>query len=184
LNWAFSPNGNANIAVELTTATIPLWTHLSLNAECRKHVELALSYAETGADVDIHRDMNSSQPWRDVDLHGGAGPKANEAWRTLSNTPKGWAIRLSIASTLGLFQVRFNTGGFRSALNVAEQLRRLAASSTDPADTLLGDRLVGLANFYLGDHISGRRHIESILDGYSSLIKDTHIVRSSLIRRS
>ena len=179
LNWAFSPNGNANIAVELTTATIPLWTHLSLNAECRKHVELALSYAETGADADIHRDMKLFAALGATLIYTeGPGPKANEAWE---NSLK-YAERLGdtdyqLRALWGLFQVRFNTGGFRSALNVAEQLRRLAASSTDPADTLLGDRLVGLAHFYLGDHISGRRHIESMLDGYSSLIKDTHIVR-------
>jgi predicted ATPase/DNA-binding winged helix-turn-helix (wHTH) protein len=179
LNWAFSPTGDANIAIDLTTATIPLWTHLSLNDECRRHVELALSHAQIGADVDIHRDMKLFAALGATLIYtDGPGPKANEAWENSLNC----AERLGntdyqLRALWGLFQVRFNTGGFRSALNVAEQLRRLAASSTDPADTLLGDRLVGLAHFYLGDHISGRRHIASMLDGYSNLIKDTHIVR-------
>jgi len=179
LNWAFSPTGNANIAVELTTATIPLWTHLSLNAECRKHVELALSYTQTGADTDIQCDMKLFAALGATLIYTeGPGPKANEAWE---NSLK-FAERLGntdyqLRALWGLFQVRFNTGGFRSALNVAEKLRGLAASSTDPADILLGDRLVGLAYFYLGDHISGRRHIESMLDRYSNLTKNTHIVR-------
>jgi predicted ATPase/DNA-binding winged helix-turn-helix (wHTH) protein len=179
LNWAFSPTGNANIAVELTTAAIPLWTHLSLNAECRKHVELALSYAQTGAGADKHREMKLFAALGATLIYTeGPGPKANEAWETsLKYAENLGDTDYQLRALWGLFQVRFNTGGFRSALNVAEQLRRLAANSTDPADTLLGDRLVGLAHFYLGDHISGRRHIESMLDGYSSLTRDTHIVR-------
>jgi hypothetical protein len=54
-------------------------------------------------------------------------------------------------------RVRLNTGKFRASFDVAEQLRQLAANSPDPADALLGDRLIGLAQVYLGDHVSGRR---------------------------
>jgi predicted ATPase len=179
LNWAFSPSGNIKVATKLTTATIPLWAHLSLNAECRKHVELALSYAQAGADVDTSRDMKLFAALGATLIYtDGPGPRANEAWEnslkyaeSLGNTD------YQLRALWGLFQVRFNTGKFRASLDVAEQLRQLAANSPDPADALLGDRLIGLAQFYLGDHVSGKRHIESMLKGYNSLISNTHIVR-------
>jgi predicted ATPase len=179
LNWGFSPNGDHGVAVALTAATIPLWTHLSLNFECRKYVENALSYAQDGADADMHRDMTFFAALGATLIYTeGPGPKANAAWQTaLTHAEKLGNTDYQLRALWGLFQVRFNTGEFRSALDVAEQLRRLAAHSTDPADPLLGDRLVGLSHFYLGDHVSGRRHIESMLDGYSNLAKDTHIVR-------
>lgn len=179
LNWACSPNGNTDIAVALTTATIPLWTHLSLNAECRKYVEHALSCAQTGTETNIYRDMKLLAALGATLIYTeGPGPKANAAFENaLKHAEKLDNTDYQLRALWGLFQVRFNTGEFRSALNVAAQLRLLAANSTDPADSLLGDRLVGLSHFYLGDHISGRQHIELMLDGYSNLTQDTHIVR-------
>jgi predicted ATPase/DNA-binding winged helix-turn-helix (wHTH) protein len=35
LDWAFSPSGDVGVAVALTAAAVPLWTHLSLLTECR-----------------------------------------------------------------------------------------------------------------------------------------------------
>jgi predicted ATPase len=179
LSWAFSSAGDVKIAVELTTETIPLWTHLSLNAECRKYVELALSYGQAGTNVDIGRDMKLFAALGATLIYtDGPGPKANEAWEnSLKYAKRLGNVDYQLRALWGLFQVRFNTGKFRESLDVAEQLRRLAAGSLDPADVLLGDRLVGLAQFYLGDHVNGRRHIESMLERYSGLTTDTHIVR-------
>jgi len=43
LEWAYSPEGDLQIAVALTVAVVPLWVHLSLMGECRKRVERALA---------------------------------------------------------------------------------------------------------------------------------------------
>jgi predicted ATPase len=179
LNWAFSPGGNDAIAVALTTATIPLWTHLSLNAECLRYVEQALSYQKPDGEEDIRHDMKLHAALGATLIYTeGPGPKANAAWEnSLRYAEKLGNTDYQVRALWGLFQVRFNTGQFRDALDFGEQLRDLAAGSSDPADGLLGDRLVGLAHFYLGDHVNGRRHIESMLDGYGKLIHHTHVVR-------
>jgi predicted ATPase/DNA-binding winged helix-turn-helix (wHTH) protein len=179
LNWAFSPTGDAKVALALTTATISLWTHLSSNAECRKYVEQALSFVEPESDPDIRRDMKLFTALGATLIYtDGPSPKANAAWETsLKYATELGDVDYQLRALWGLFQVRFNTGEFQPALTLAEQLRCLAASSTDPADAFLGDRLVGLSHYYLGDHISGRQHIESMLHGYSNLTKHTHIVR-------
>jgi len=179
LNWAFSPTGDTNVALALTTATIPLWTHLSSNAECRKYVEQALSCIESGTAPDLRRDMMLFTALGATLIYtDGPGPKANTAWETALKYAKELDdTDYQLRALWGLFQIRFNTGEFGPALALAEQLRRLAANSTDPADALLGDRLVGLSHFYLGDHIRGRQHIDSMLNGYSDLAKQAHIVR-------
>src|SRR6202030_3599733 len=57
LDWAFSPGGDASIAVALTAAAIPLWMHLSLMEECSGRVERALAAIAAGADQDARREM-------------------------------------------------------------------------------------------------------------------------------
>jgi predicted ATPase/DNA-binding winged helix-turn-helix (wHTH) protein len=179
LNWAFSSTGDTNVAIALTTATIPLWTDLSSNEECRRYVEQALSCVDPKTDPDLRRDMKLYAALGATLIYTeGPGPKANAAWETALKYAKELGdTDYQLRAFWGLFQVRFNTGEFRAALALAEQLRRMAASSSDPADALLGDRLVGLSYFYLGDHVSGRHHIVAMLDRYRDLEKHAHIVR-------
>jgi predicted ATPase/DNA-binding winged helix-turn-helix (wHTH) protein len=54
IDWAFSPEGDASIGVQLTAVAIPLWMHLSLMEECTGRVERALAATEAG---DARREM-------------------------------------------------------------------------------------------------------------------------------
>ena len=179
LNWSLSCGAGAEVGVDLTAAAIPLWTHLSLNAECRKYVEHALSCEQAGAHPDGNRAMKLFAALGSTLIYTeGPGPKAKTAFENcLKCAEQSADTDYQVRALWGLFQVHFNTGEFRSALDLARRLRLLAEGSTDPADALLGDRLIGLAHFYLGDHVDGRRYIESMLNGYDDLIRDNHIVR-------
>jgi predicted ATPase len=42
IDWAFSSGGDVEYGVTLTVASVPLWTNLSLNGECRRSVQQAL----------------------------------------------------------------------------------------------------------------------------------------------
>src|SRR5258708_8091671 len=64
---------------------------------------------------------------------------------------------------------------YRADLAVAEKFCSCAAKSTDPADGLVGDRLVGVALLALGDLEGARRHIERMLGRY--VAKTSHIIR-------
>jgi predicted ATPase/DNA-binding winged helix-turn-helix (wHTH) protein len=179
LNWTFSSDATFDIAAELTAAAIPLWTHLSLNSECRRYVERALPPERTGGRANVGREMRLFAALGTTLIYTeGPGPKAKSAFENcLKYAEHLGDIDYQLRALWGLFQVRFNTGEFRQALDVANRLRLLAASSKDPADSLLGDRLIGLAHFYLGDHLSGRRSIELMLNGYNNLQENTHVVR-------
>ena len=179
LNRAFSSDATFDIAAELTAAAIPLWTHLSLNSECRRYVERALPPERTGGQANAAREMRLFAALGTTLIYTeGPGPKAKSAFENcLKYAEHLGDTDYQLRALWGLFQVRFNTGEFRHALDVANRLRLLAASSKDPLDSLLGDRLIGLAHFYLGDHISGRRSIELMLNGYNNLTESTHVVR-------
>jgi predicted ATPase/DNA-binding winged helix-turn-helix (wHTH) protein len=179
LNWSLSSGSGADVGVELTAAAIPLWTHLSLNAECRKYVEHALACEQAGTRTNGSRAMKLFAALGATLIYtDGPGSKARTAFENcLKCAEQSGDTDYQVRALWGLFQVRFNTGEFRGALELAKRLRLLAESSTDPGDSLLGDRLIGLAHFYLGDHVDGRRYIESMLNGYDDLIRDSHIVR-------
>jgi hypothetical protein len=57
LDWAFSPDGEASIAANLTAAAVPLWMHLSLMEECSGRVERAFSALGAGANRDARHEM-------------------------------------------------------------------------------------------------------------------------------
>jgi len=179
LNWAFSSDASFDIAAELTAAAIPLWTHLSLNSECRRYVERALPPERTGGHANVAREMRLFAALGTTLIYTeGPGPKAKFAFENCLRYAEHLGdTDYQLRALWGLFQVRFNTGEFRHALDVANRLRLLAAGSKDPGDSLLGDRLIGLAHFYLGDHISGRRFIELMLNGYNNLTENTHVIR-------
>lgn len=179
LNWAFSSDANSEVGVDLTTAAIPLWTHLSLNAECRRYVERALADERARPGTSIDRDMKLFAALGATLIYtDGPGPKARAALENCLKCAEELAnIDYQMRSLWGLFQLHFNTGEFRHALDIANRLRRLAADSQDPADALLGDRLIGLSHFYLGDHLSGRQYIELMLEGYNDLVEDAQTVR-------
>jgi predicted ATPase/DNA-binding winged helix-turn-helix (wHTH) protein len=186
LNWAFSPTGDNNIGVALTVSVLSLWTHLSLHDECRKFVELAFSCAGVGTNGDARRDMQLyAALGASLIYTEGPGPKADEAWTSvLERAKKLGDIDYQLRALWGLFQVRFNSGQFRAALNIAESLRHVALTSTDPTDSLLGDRLVGLSHFYLGDYVNGRRHLESMLSRYVAPTNRSHIIRFQFDQRT
>jgi predicted ATPase len=100
----------------------------------------------------------------------------------------GWATALELAEGLGdtdyqlralwgLWADRMNNGEFRPALELARRFRDLAARSADPADPLIGDRLLATSLHFLGDQGGARRHVERMLARYVAPASGSHIIR-------
>jgi len=70
-----------------------------------------------------------------------------------------------------------NSGDVRQARTLAERFSRVAANSTDPLASPVGDRMIGFALHFLGEQTEARRHIERMLDGPRPAVHDPHIVR-------
>src|SRR6202030_1835576 len=81
LDWAFSPSGDASIAVALTAASVPLWMHLSLLEECRQRTERALAALERVTSIEPRQHMQLLTAWgAALMLTKGPGPEVAAAW--------------------------------------------------------------------------------------------------------
>ncbi|MBV8453187.1 MAG: hypothetical protein JOZ29_13090 [Deltaproteobacteria bacterium] len=179
IDWAFSADGDIEIGIALTVASVPLWTHLSLNGECCQYVEQALFAGKAIFEQNDYREMQllaalgAALVWTK-----GPGPDADAAFAN--------ALKIAVSLDDGDYQIRvlwglwsshFNSGRIRMSLDTARQLRELATSHGDTVATLVGERSIGMSLFYLGDHTNSRRHAEAMLHGYLRPRDRSHIVR-------
>ena len=185
LDWAFSPSGDAAIGVALTVAAVPLWTHLSLMEECRARVERALASLGSGGGQDARREMQ---------LFAALGASLTYTKSPLSESGAAWTNALEIAESIGdneyqlralwgLWIYRLGCGECRTTLALAQRFCTLGASSADPGDVFVGDRMIGVSMHYLGDQTTARRHIERMLDGYVTSVQRSHIIRFQFDQR-
>ena len=179
LDWAFSPGGDASLGTALTEVSVPLWMQLSLLDECRERVERAVSV--TGAEL-------STDARREMKLCAALALSLAQTKSSVTDTSATWMKVLAFAEDLediefqlralwGLYNYHLNEGKPRAALAFAQRFRNLAANQLDPADLLIGDRMIGTSLHCLGKQAEARRHIQHMLDQY--VIPDQ---RSYLIR--
>jgi predicted ATPase/DNA-binding winged helix-turn-helix (wHTH) protein len=175
LDWAFSRTGAAEVGVALTVAAVPLWVQLSLMEECRGRVERALSGPAESRDAR-----------RNMQLYAALGAALFLTKGSCPEMVAAFTSAFEIAESLddtdyrlralwGLFMGCITSGRYRAALAIAERFRTCGAKTTDPADGLIGDRLVGVALLALGDLENARRHIERMMGRY--VAKTSHIIR-------
>src|SRR5882724_6961085 len=179
LDWAFSPSGDVGVAVALTAATVPLWTHLSLLSECRTRVEQAI--ANLGAQV-------SSDPGRDMRLYlalghallhtrASGGPEMNTAlMKAFELAELMDDTRYRLGAIHGLYLHCLNTGEYRDALGLAEKFSSVAAGMADRSEVPIGSRLIGLALHILGDQPGARRHLEPLVGSRFATAPSSHII--------
>jgi predicted ATPase/DNA-binding winged helix-turn-helix (wHTH) protein len=175
LDWAFSPTGAAEVGVALTVGAVPLWVHSSLTEECHGRVEQALSGPTESRDAR-----------RNMQLYAALGAALFLTRGSCPEMVAAFASAFEIAESLddtdyrlralwGSFMEHITSLRYREALAVAEKFCTYAAKSADPADALIGDRLVGVARLALGDLEGARRHIERMLGRY--VARTSHIIR-------
>ena len=180
LDWAFSPGGDASIGVALTAAAVPLWMHLSLMEECRSRVEQALSALAPGAGRDPRCEMKLHAALGASQVHTGAVtvPEMGAAWtRALEIAERLEDAEYQLRSLLGLWFFQTASGRHRVALALAQSFCTLVAKRPDPNDRLIGERLLGVSQYYLGDHSSARRRLEHMLAHYVPVARQSHIIR-------
>ena len=179
LDWAFSSSGDAAVGVALTVAAVPLWFQQSLMLECRGRVERALASLERGSARGDRREMQ---------LFAALGVSLMQTKGPAPDTTTAWARALEIAERLddieyqlralwGLWHFRVSRGECRAALIQAERFCDRVASTANPAEMLVGRRMVAVSLHYLGDHTNARRHLEDMLAHYVAPAQRSHTIR-------
>ena len=168
LDWAFSPGGDASIGVALTAAAVPLWMRLSLMEECSGRVARALAAVAAGAGRDARREMQlyaalaASLMYTKgaVSEVGAAGTMALEIAENLDDA------EYQLRSLWALWSFRVNFAQQGVALTLAQSFHTLAMKRSEPDDRLTGERMIGTSQYYLGDLLNARRHLERALAHY------------------
>jgi predicted ATPase/DNA-binding SARP family transcriptional activator len=180
LDWAFSPSGDASIGVALTLATVPSWMHLSLMTECRVRVEQAIAHLGPHMRSNRGRDMQLflAQGIVLLHTHGTGSPEMIAALtKALDLAESQDNSEYRLRAMFGLYVYRLMTGDYRGALATAQTFRAVAATTTDPTDALIGDRLVGVVLHILGDQPGARGHLEPLIGADFSTARRSHIIR-------
>ena len=180
LDWTFSPAGDESIGVALTTSAVPLWMQLSLFDECRTRVERALAALPSEADRDTRQEMKLQAALGGslVCTRSPTEPETGAAWtKALEIAESLDDAEYRLRSRWGLWSFHISGGQYRVALTLAERFHTLAANRSDPNDRLIGERMIGVSQYYLGDQLSARRHIERVLAHYVPPIQKSHIIR-------
>ncbi|HBK09572.1 MAG TPA: transcriptional regulator, partial [Acetobacteraceae bacterium] len=179
LDWAFSAGGDVEIGAALTAAAAPLWMLLSLTAECRGHVERALATMAAGASGDARREMKLHAALGTTLLYASDATLTaiRAAWtRALETAERLDDVEYQLRSLWGCWALEWISGRHRAALTLAQKFRALAASRSDPNDRLVGERLIGVSQHFLGDQTSARHHLEQMLAHYVPPVHKSHII--------
>jgi predicted ATPase/DNA-binding winged helix-turn-helix (wHTH) protein len=180
LDWAFSPAGDASVGVALTAAAVPLWMHLSLLEECRGRVERALAALGAGASRDPRREMKLQAALGASLIYIRSGAETGAAWTKALEIAEGLDnAEYRLRSLWGLWLFHTTSSRHRIALALAERFCTLAANRPDANDRLVGERIIGTSQHYLGDLPSARLHLERVLADYVSS-DYRHIIRFQL----
>src|SRR2546425_942227 len=185
LDWAFAPAGDAAIGVALTSASVPLWFQLSLLDECRARVERALSMLAAGPDRDARRELQrQAAPGWSLMYTTGPARETGAAWATaLQLAERLQDTDYQLRALWGLWASHMNNGEFRQALQLAERFGAVATKARDPADPLIGDRMVGASLHFLGEQTRARGYIERMLERYVAPPNRSDVVRFQFDQR-
>jgi predicted ATPase/DNA-binding winged helix-turn-helix (wHTH) protein len=185
LDWAFSPGGDTSLGVALTAAAVPLWMQLSLMEECRGRVERALAAIEAGAGRDSQREMKLLAALATGLVYTrGDVPETGAAWtRALEIAESLDDAEYQLRSLWGLWSFHINSGHHGGTLALAQRFCTLAVRRPDPNDRLIGERMIGVSQYYLGDQISARNHLERVLTHYVPATQKAHSIRFQIDQR-
>jgi predicted ATPase len=182
LDWAFSPDGDASIGVALTAAAVSLWMQLSLMEECRGRVERALAAITAGADRDARCEMQLHAALAVSLMYTrGAVPEVGEVGtKALEIAERLGDVEYQSRSLWCLWSFHTSSGRHGLALTMAQRFHALASKRSDPTDRLIGERMIGTSQYYLGDLLNAGRHIERVLADYVAPAQKWQSVRSQV----
>lgn len=185
LDWAFYGGGDIEVGAALTVASLPLWTHLSHHGDCCRYGKHALRV------IEVSHGQNDLEKMRLLAALGasliytkGPSPEASSAWAGALMIAEGLHdADYQVRVLWGMWSSHFNSGQFRAALKIGKKFREAAANSGDTSAALIGDRIVALSMFYLGDHVGARHSIETMLEHYIRPRDRSHIIRFQFDQR-
>lgn len=167
LDWAFSPDGDAEVAAMLTAAFAPIWHMLSLMGECRDRVESMLEIQ--GPDIQLGQatELRMWIAYGEALMMTFAPVERHRAVikRAMDLTAGEDDLDLKASLLFMRWSVEFASGHHGAALLLAQQL---TAVTTRGGDTmrLAGDRILGASLLFTGKLSSAHDYLQRVVDFY------------------
>jgi len=166
LKWAFSSDGDLACALDLVSTAVPLAMQMALYGEFESYVEQALSRLNELRQLDhaVIMRLHSSLA---VILHFSKGPSE----RVLVEMERAYALidkvglEAQIETLNGMFVIRQITGEHSAALGFAQRISALLERNPDRNQWILGERLLAVAEYYLGRFEPAAMKINQALQG-------------------
>ncbi len=164
LDWAHSDHGDPEEGLRLTVAAIPIWYQLSLVDECLTSVQRALRTIAPGERRDekarqimqLYRALGLSQAFKI-----GFAPQATAAFaKALEISEELGDLDAQAEALWGLWVAQVGMGEYRESLGSAERFVAVAESGLD---RFIGDRMLSMTLFCMGDFRGSRRHADLML---------------------
>jgi Tetratricopeptide repeat len=86
-------------------------------------------------------------------------------------------IEYQLRALRGLYFHHTGSSRYSAALPFAQKFYDLATSGSDPSDRQFGERMMGVARHFLGDHDGARPHLERALTGYVATDHRPDVIR-------
>ena len=168
LDWAFSPDGDAQAGIDILAHSTPFWIQLSLHDECQRRVALVLKGGAIAPAV---------HPAQEMALQASLGTSLIWAKGPVAETRTAWTRALDLAHRIadtetqlqahyGLWLYTLRCGRYAESLTHATQMMDLARDIEDHEALAAGQRIAGVSRHFLGHHAEGRHLIETALQWY------------------
>ena len=165
LDWAFSPEGDALLGVQLTLAAMDLINELGLVDEFRGWVDVATEAVGTlqPPQPGLELRLCSARSFLGSFTRGRSFAYGANVERTLALAAQLDSAAQSIEAMFSLCANAFGAGDYREVGEVARRVRRYAPEPDEPAAVLLSDRFLALSHHYLGQHEVAKPLAERVL---------------------
>lgn len=188
LHWAFSKHGDDGVGVALAAKASFYFFDRSLVRECCEWADRALQAIAHGAS-DLASD-DTQRMYLLAALAAGHvyfnGPDAytRRLWSEVCVLAAKKADRnLEARATWGLWNAAQYAGYAAEALEHANRFHALAEAFDDKANTVLGHRLVGIAQHFSGDQNAAQMHLQTMLSRYDKARHQLSLLGASIDHR-
>ena len=144
--WGFSPDGETDVAIDLTVASIPLSMQLALLEETLARVDQALAFVPDGErGMKLYAARGVCLLCQTVEPHTqSAFQRALELAEPVGNRA------YQLLGLWGWWMCLYLNGHYAEAFPLAERFNAVAAASDWSCDRLAADRVMGISHLLLG----------------------------------
>lgn len=175
-DWAFSPDGDLRVGVELASNLVGALLDAGLIEECCTRAEQAVEAlqalpagsVDAASGMRVRAALASALPYvrgpvsRPADLWRDVLALALESGDQAFHTHALW----------GLWNTMFSSGNVRETMRFAEQFQQLANQQGTPWQKILADQMVAISLHYLGRHEEAKRFLTNARQRFGRLRGD------------